>query len=312
MTAKPHSDARLSCDDVLGSDDESVQRTGVYTSEVGTFDVLLGRGTGPSMNKGNVEFRETVTKLKASYIATPSRKVKKQIIRKIVRDIKAKNGRFLTKLTKNEMKELGLSPNKDMYEVVSDGVALEKTKQAIRYVHYKKDPSTRKRSASMDSPRSPSKVLKGDNNASPSDLKTKVFDDSRLSKSTPKTVSSPGLGASTPSFSLRTGVSLLPAPHQQQLEHAAFNQSIGNLLASGFPMGSLPYSAGLHDFGLHRLSRGFSMPSYVSSFGHIDPVLAAEASLRFSRDPFEQAKLRLSRAMATVATKGGQYGGQAN
>ncbi|CAJ1961511.1 unnamed protein product [Cylindrotheca closterium] len=124
-----------------------------YVSAVGSFDVLLGRGTGPSTNQGNVYFRETVEDLKASYIKTPSRKEKKQIVHKIVRDIKTKKGRFLNKVCKSKIRTLGLNQDA-LYEVVPDSVALEKTKQAIRYVHYKKEPSSRaKRSSSVEKER---------------------------------------------------------------------------------------------------------------------------------------------------------------
>ena len=111
--------------------------TGEYVTELGSFDVLLGRGTGPSMHEGNVHFRLAVEDLKPSYVSTNSRKRKKELVRKAVHTIQAKNGRFLTKLTKGEMKALGLK-GKAAYEVVRDIVAMEKTKQAIRYVHYKK------------------------------------------------------------------------------------------------------------------------------------------------------------------------------
>lgn len=117
-----------------------------YVSAVGSFDVMLGRGTGPSMNQGNVLFRETVEDLKASYINTPSRKEKKRIVNKIVRDIKAKKGRFLNKLCKSRIRSLGLN-HETLYEIVPDSVALEKTKQAIRYVHYKKEPSCGEKSS---------------------------------------------------------------------------------------------------------------------------------------------------------------------
>lgn len=120
-------------------EDDNVEKTRVFVSELHPHDVLLGRGTGPSMNEGNVKFREIVEGLKASYVSTPSRKAKKKIVRKAVNDIKAKNGRFLTKLRKAEIRMLGMK-SKAVYEIVADSVAIEKTKQAIRYVHYKKDP----------------------------------------------------------------------------------------------------------------------------------------------------------------------------
>ncbi|KAL3941731.1 MAG: hypothetical protein SGBAC_003975, partial [Bacillariaceae sp.] len=128
----------------------SESMNGNFVSSVGSFDVLLGRGTGPSMNQGNVLFRNTVEDLKASYINTPSRKQKKQIVHKIVRDIKAKKGRFLNKLCKSKIRSLGLN-HETLYEIAPESVAIEKTKQAIRYVHYKKEPTSHSKSGSSSS-----------------------------------------------------------------------------------------------------------------------------------------------------------------
>jgi hypothetical protein len=115
-------------------------RTGQYVAELGLNDVLLGRGTGPSMHEGNIQFRQAVEDLKPIYVSTNSRKTKKELVRKAVNAIQAKNGQFVTKLKKSEMQVLGLK-GKAAYEVALDSVAMEKTKQAIRYVHYKKDPT---------------------------------------------------------------------------------------------------------------------------------------------------------------------------
>lgn len=125
-------------DDSSDTDKSQTAGTGTYVTELGQHDVLLGRGTGPSNNPGNVNFRLSVEAMKPDYVSTPSRKAKNRLVRKTVQAIKAKNGRFLSKLRKSEIKMLGLS-QKVVYEVVSDSIAVEKTKQAIRYVHYKKD-----------------------------------------------------------------------------------------------------------------------------------------------------------------------------
>ena len=104
--------------------------------------------------------------MKPDYVSTPSRKAKNKLVRATVESIQANNGRFLTKLSKGERKMLGhpWSSHKTVYEVVQDSVAFEKTKQAIRYVHYKKDPTsaTKKKpaatvSASADSDRNDDK-----------------------------------------------------------------------------------------------------------------------------------------------------------
>jgi hypothetical protein len=101
------------------------------------------------MNQGNINFRMAVEDMKPAYVYTPSRKAKKWIVRKAVKSIKARDGRFLSKLRKSEINMLGL-PHKVMYEVVSDSIALEKTKQAIRYIHYKKNPGKAKRPSGDD------------------------------------------------------------------------------------------------------------------------------------------------------------------
>lgn len=125
--------------DNLDMGDGEPPRTGIYVTDLTEHDVLLGRGTGPSSNNGNVQFRIAVEDMKAAYISTPSRKAKNVLVRKTVESIQSKNGRFLNKLRKSEVKMLGMSTHKPVYEVVHDTVACEKTKQAIRYVHYKKD-----------------------------------------------------------------------------------------------------------------------------------------------------------------------------
>jgi len=129
-------------DDSSDTEKGKVVGTCSYVTELGPHDVLLGRGTGPSNHEGNVNFRTAVEAMKADYVATPSRRAKNRLVRKTVEAIKSKKGRFLSKLRKSEMKVLGLK-QKVAYEVVADSVAFEKTKQAIRYVHYKKDAHSR-------------------------------------------------------------------------------------------------------------------------------------------------------------------------
>ena len=116
-----------------------------YVTEIREHDVLLGRGTGPNNNQGNVVFRIAVEESKAAYTATSSRKAKNRTVRETVEAVKAKNGRFLSRLKKYEIKRLGLT-QKIVYEVVEDSTAIEKTKQALRYVCYKKDPPLKRES----------------------------------------------------------------------------------------------------------------------------------------------------------------------
>ena len=147
-----------------------------YVTKVRPNDVMLGRGTGPNNNAGNVVFRTVVEKLKQPYLSTPSRIKKRQLVRKAVETVKGKNGRFLSRLKKSEIKRLGLLHPEDpvlgriassmsssykksantnskglrkvvpVYEVVEDDVAMEKTKQALRYICYKKDNPRRNQS----------------------------------------------------------------------------------------------------------------------------------------------------------------------
>lgn len=119
-----------------GGGDELTTRT--YVTEIGPHDVLLGRGTGPCSNRGNVQFRHIVRKMKAEYVSTASRKTKNKLILKTIQVIKAKNGRFLSKLSKGETEVLGLGC-REAYQIIPDSMAAEKTKQAIRYFHYRKN-----------------------------------------------------------------------------------------------------------------------------------------------------------------------------
>jgi hypothetical protein len=111
---------------------------GTYITQLGENDVLLGRGTGPCSHEGNVRFRDVIEAMRPQYVATPSRKAKTKVVLKTVETIKAKNGRFLRKVKERKMKAIRI-PQKELYEIVPDDIAFEKTKQAIRYVHYRKD-----------------------------------------------------------------------------------------------------------------------------------------------------------------------------
>ena len=117
----------------------------IYTTELGVNDVLLGRGTGPCSHEGNVNFRNAIEVMRPLYVATPSRKAKTKVVLKTVESIKAKKGRFLRKVSHKKVVKSSLltsahnNKKQDLYEVVPDEVAFEKTKQAIRYVHYRKD-----------------------------------------------------------------------------------------------------------------------------------------------------------------------------
>ena len=113
--------------------------TGIYVSKLEVSDVLLGRGTGPYTHEGNVKFRNVVAALKPVYMATRRRTEKLNLLRAAVNDIKT-NGRFLTKVSKWKIKKLKLDKSA-VYEVVKDSIACEKTKQAVRYLHYRTEPT---------------------------------------------------------------------------------------------------------------------------------------------------------------------------
>jgi hypothetical protein len=118
-------------------------------TDLRSCDVLLGRGTGPANHPGNIYFRDIVERVKPSYVHTPSRKVKNKLVLQVVNDVKSRGGRFLRKQPLSGSKATGDDDadsiiggeDEGIFEVVTDAVAFEKTKQAIRYVHYKKEPN---------------------------------------------------------------------------------------------------------------------------------------------------------------------------
>jgi hypothetical protein len=95
-------------------------------TEIHPADVVLGRGAGPNEHAGNIAFREIVSQLKPTYLATPNRKIKAHIARKVVKAVKAKNGRFLKRPP-------GSKPDEDIFILADEEVVLEKAKQALRH-----------------------------------------------------------------------------------------------------------------------------------------------------------------------------------
>jgi hypothetical protein len=180
---------KTSINDSTTKEGEDPEEDPLYVTQLRSSDVLLGRGTGPNNHPGNVDFRLAVEELKRGYVATASRKAKKRLVQNAVRSVQeGKKGRFLSKLSKSELKRLKLSQPKryerqmaqapsssssllsptvatldedakvesststnttngaaasselvPFYQIVSDEVAMEKTKQALRYVCYKRD-----------------------------------------------------------------------------------------------------------------------------------------------------------------------------
>eukprot|EP00536_Pseudo-nitzschia_multiseries_P005695 jgi/Psemu1/285967/fgenesh1_pg.110_\ len=119
----------------------------VLITELNDHDVLQGRGSGSMQNAGNIRFRALVEELRPAYVATSSRKKKAKMISNMVRHIQSRKGRFLQRVSDNESgKPVTHFSNEEyqaeheQYVEMTDEEAAEKTKQAIRYVHYKKVP----------------------------------------------------------------------------------------------------------------------------------------------------------------------------
>jgi hypothetical protein len=121
--------------------------------ELGENDVLVGRGTGPNENLGNIRFRVTLKGFLNNKAQVGS---KSKLARMVVATIQARHGRFLRKLSKEEAKlrvikgggkEMVLS--RYVYAVIPDGKSVEKTKQAMRFQrkanYYGDEPSSSKR-----------------------------------------------------------------------------------------------------------------------------------------------------------------------
>jgi hypothetical protein len=99
----------------------------LFVQELSENDVLLGRGTGPNEHQGNIRFRALVKDiLGTTDLPQHNGKAKTKLASKILNAVKARNGRFLKKVSKS--KTVG-----DLYVVVPDSVALEKTKQSFRH-----------------------------------------------------------------------------------------------------------------------------------------------------------------------------------
>jgi hypothetical protein len=118
---------------------------GVYVTQLNENDVLQGRGSGSNQHPGNIKYRKMIENIASSYVSTPSRKEKNRMVQKLVADIHATKGRFLHSLGSGKAAGLGLDAEKDHFVEITDEDAIEKSKQAIRYVHYKKRPMLEKR-----------------------------------------------------------------------------------------------------------------------------------------------------------------------
>jgi hypothetical protein len=110
---------------------------------LGVNDILLGRGTGPNANQGNVRFRKLLEEMIVEKLQDPSRSMvsKTAVAMEVLQTIKERKGRFVRKLTSEERRYvLGTrsgknkeGKNKDIFVVVADKLALEKIRHSIRF-----------------------------------------------------------------------------------------------------------------------------------------------------------------------------------
>jgi hypothetical protein len=97
--------------------------------DLGPYDVLLGRGTGPNEQAGNIKFRAFVRD--AMKNSTGSQGVlngetKSKLAKAVMAEVKAKGGRFVKKVKS--------PPAPPMYYIeVDEALALDKTKQSFRH-----------------------------------------------------------------------------------------------------------------------------------------------------------------------------------
>jgi hypothetical protein len=118
----------------------SMKYPGVLVTQTNDRDVLQGRGSGSNLYHGNMVYRDMIDEIATSYTSTTSRKEKNRLVDELINVIHGMNGRFLHPIDTSEATKLGLDPGKDFFFEITDADAVDKVKQAIRYVHYKKRP----------------------------------------------------------------------------------------------------------------------------------------------------------------------------
>ena len=110
-------------------------KTIVVVEHLNAHDVLLGRGSGPNENSGNIKFRNMVHRFtqQVGY----SNATRHNISLRMVQTVHANGGRFLRKFTKTELAKIPsiqhIDIHRDLYFVVSNGTALKKAKETIRF-----------------------------------------------------------------------------------------------------------------------------------------------------------------------------------
>ena len=84
-------------------------------------DVIFGRGSGANNHAGNIRFRMLVNKRTQEYKEAKPRKIKSLIARKIVKQVKTRNGRFLMKIENAWV----LASNKNILSKVKDALRMK-------------------------------------------------------------------------------------------------------------------------------------------------------------------------------------------
>lgn len=97
-----------------------------------TNDILMGRGAPLTYYEGNIKFRELVRPRKAEYVSSKNQHKKQQIAMQLYVDVERRGGRFLQKVSPADAALLGAPMGGNAWYMVSQNVALEKIKQALR------------------------------------------------------------------------------------------------------------------------------------------------------------------------------------
>ncbi len=106
------------------------------TKDLGPNDVLLGRGTGPNEQIGNIRFRALVRDVIQSFGSKDlDGKEKTRLAKSVMKEVKAKGGRFVRRVESGASTDKYKNSNRagDLYEEVTDALALDKTKQSFRH-----------------------------------------------------------------------------------------------------------------------------------------------------------------------------------
>jgi hypothetical protein len=126
-------------DDATASSSAVVVGGGDLVTELNDYDVILGRGAGPSQFIGNLRLRNRVEARQEEYVSitTFKHKTKGRISKELVDQTHALGGRFV----KPVESERRLGSGEVWYEEVADAKAIEKCKQALRDYRRKQGPS---------------------------------------------------------------------------------------------------------------------------------------------------------------------------